>query len=148
VPGTAARSIRRENTMKPLVLLVVAVTGLAPPPPKANKPSNKDLIVGNWELVKTSQEGGIGSVVLHLEFTKDGKMLMRQVQGREKSLIYEAKYKVEGDKEDQMPYESITEGIDKKETLTIKTLTDKELVFEDPEGIVEEFRRLKDEDKK
>jgi uncharacterized protein (TIGR03066 family) len=91
---------------------------------------------------------GMGGQVLHLEFTKDGKMLMRQVQGTEKVLIYEAKYKVEGDKEDKMPYESITEGIDKKETLTIKKLTDKELVFEDPDGIVEEFKRLKDEDKK
>jgi hypothetical protein len=44
--------------MKLLVLLVVAAHGMAPPPPKVNKPSNKDLILGNWELVQTSQGGG------------------------------------------------------------------------------------------
>jgi uncharacterized protein (TIGR03066 family) len=111
------------------------------------KKSNKELIVGTWELVKTSQ-GDLGGVVLHLEFTKDGKMKMNRVEDKQKTPVYEAKYKIEGEKEDKLPYESITEGVDKKETLTIKKLTDKEMTFVDDDGIVEEFKRVKDEEKK
>ncbi|HEY2786876.1 MAG TPA: hypothetical protein VGJ05_18085 [Fimbriiglobus sp.] len=134
-----------------LTAIAIATAGYAAPPPKDEKKSNKDKIVGTWELVKTSQ-GDLGGQVLHLEFTKDGKMIMNRMNGKMKQLVYEAKYKVEGDKEDKMPYESITEGVDKKETLKIKKLTDKELVFEDDDGIVEEFSRVmdvkKDEKKK
>jgi uncharacterized protein (TIGR03066 family) len=131
-----------------LIAAAVAAAGIAAPPQKADeKKSNKDLIVGTWELVKTSQ-GDLGGQVLHLEFTKDGKMKMSAVQGKEKTLVYEAKYKVEGDKEDKLPYESITEGIDKKETLKIKKMTEDEMVFEDDDGIVEEFKRVKEEKKK
>jgi len=130
-----------------LTVLAFAAAGVAAPPPKADdKKSNKELIVGTWELAKTSQ-GDLGGQVLHLEFTKDGKMIMNSVRDKEKTLVYEAKYKVEGDKEDKLPYESITEGIDKKETLKIKKLTDDEMVFEDDDGIVEEFKRVKEEKK-
>jgi uncharacterized protein (TIGR03066 family) len=128
-----------------LTAVVFAAAGVAAPPPKADeKKSNKELIVGTWELVKTSQEGGVGGRVLHLEFTKEGKMIMRDVDGKEKTLVYEAKYKVEGEKEDKLPYESITEGVDKKETLKIKKMTEDEMVFEDDDGIVEEFKRVKE----
>ena len=133
-----------------LTVIAFASAGVAAPPPKADdKKSNKDLLVGTWHLVKSTQEGANTDQVLHLEFTKDGKMLMRHVQGKEKQLIYEAKYKIEGEKEDKMPYESITEGIDKKETLTIKKLTETELVVVDPDGLKEEFKRVvKKEEKK
>jgi len=130
-----------------LTALTFAAAGVAAPPPKADeKKSNKDLIVGTWALVKTSQ-GDLDGTVLHLEFTKEGKMIMRRVEGKEKTLVYEAKYKVEGEKEDKLPYESITEGVDKKETLKIKKMTEDEMVFEDDDGIVEEFKRVKDEKK-
>jgi uncharacterized protein (TIGR03066 family) len=131
-----------------LIAVVFAAAGVAAPPQKADeKKSNKDLILGTWVLVKTSDPAGFGDRVLHLEFKKDGKMIMNDIQGKEKTLVYEAKYKVEGDKEDKLPYESITEGIDKKETLKIKKLTEDEMVFEDDDGIVEEFKRVKEEKK-
>ncbi len=130
-----------------LTAIAFATAGVAAPPPKADeKKSNKEMILGTWKLEKTSQ-GDLGGAVMHLEFTKDGKMKMSTIQDKEKILVYEAKYKVEGDKEDKLPYESITEGIDKKETLKIKKLTEDELTFEDDDGIVEEFKRVKDEKK-
>jgi uncharacterized protein (TIGR03066 family) len=137
-----------------LTAVAFAATGAwAFPPQKSDekkteeKKSNKEMILGTWELVKTSS-GDLGGIVLQLEFTKDGKMKMNRVEDKQKTPVYEAKYKVEGEKEDKLPYESITEGVDKKETLTIKKLTDKELTFVDDDGIVEEFKRVKDEEKK
>jgi uncharacterized protein (TIGR03066 family) len=130
-----------------LVAVAFAAGTAVAQPAKDEKKPNKEMIVGTWELVKTSS-GDLGGVVLQLEFTKDGKMKMNRVEDKQKHLVYEAKYKIEGDKEDKLPYESITEGVDKKETLKIKKLTEKELLFEDDDGIVEEFKRLKDEEKK
>src|SRR4051812_44668989 len=110
--------------MKVLATVVVlAVSGAvlaAPPPPKADKKTNKELIVGTWEMVKSTNGVPGNGTVYHLEFTKDGKMTMSVVTGGNKRRQYEAKYKVEGDNEDKLPYESVTEGVDKKETLKIK----------------------------
>jgi uncharacterized protein (TIGR03066 family) len=131
-----------------LTAVAFASAGLAAPPKaEDDKKSNKTMIVGTWELKKTTQ-GDLGGQVLQLEFTKDGKMLMNALQGGKKQLVYEAKYKIEGDKEDKMPYESITEGVDKKETLKIKKLDEKFLTFEDDDGIIEEFERVKTDEKK
>jgi uncharacterized protein (TIGR03066 family) len=130
-----------------LAVITLTAAAVAAPQQKADdaKP-NKDVIVGTWELVKTTQ-GDLGGVVLRLEFTKDGKMIMRNVKVEKTSVMYEAKYKVTGDKGDKLDYESVTEGVDKKETLKIVKLTEKELVFEDDDKVVEEFKRVK-EDKK
>jgi len=131
-------------------LIAVAFAGglvAAPPPPKGDKKSNKDLIVGTWQMTKSHGEELPKEVVNQIEFTKDGKMFFRTIEGTEKHLQYEAKYKLEGEKEDRMPYESITEGVDHKETSKILKLTEDEFAIEDPDGVVEEFKRVKDEKK-
>jgi uncharacterized protein (TIGR03066 family) len=120
----------------------------APPPPKVDKKKNEDLIVGTWEMTKSTGNGLPKEAVYHIEFTKDGKMFFRIVQGETKHLQYEARYKLEGDKQDRMPYESITPGFDHKETSKILKLTEDEFAIEDPEGVVEEFKRVKVEKKK
>jgi uncharacterized protein (TIGR03066 family) len=136
--------------MKPVIgLIAVAVVGsaiAAPPPPKVQKKKNEDLIVGTWEMVK-STSGVPTGVVYQIEFTKDGKMFFRIVQGGNARLSYEARYKLEGDGQDRMPYESITPGFDHKETSKIVKLTEDEFAIEDPQGIVEEFKRVKPEQK-
>ena len=136
--------------MKPFAgLLAVAFVGgviAAPPPPAPKKKKNEDLIVGTWEMVKSTSGLPTGAVY-EIEFTKDGKMFFRVVQGGVKRLSYEARYKLEGEAQDRMPYESITPGFDHKETSKIIKLTEDEFAIEDPEGIVEEFKRVKGEKK-
>jgi uncharacterized protein (TIGR03066 family) len=136
--------------MKPLLGLFVAglfgAATAAPPPPKVAKKKNEDLIVGTWEMVKSTNGLPTGATN-QIEFTKDGKMFFRVVQGENSRLSYEARYKLEGDNQDRMPYESITPGFDHKETSKIVKLTEDEFAIEDPEGVVEEFKRVKAEKK-
>jgi uncharacterized protein (TIGR03066 family) len=130
-------------------LLAAAFVGglvAAPPPPPVKKKKNEDLIVGTWEMVK-STSGLPAQAVYQIELTKDGKMFFRIVQGGTKRLSYEARYKLEGENQDRMPYESITPGFDHKETSKITKLTEDEFAIEDPKGIVEEFKRAKEEKK-
>jgi uncharacterized protein (TIGR03066 family) len=85
--------------------------------------TNKDKIVGVWELTK-GDAAPVGSTV---EFTKDGKMLVNVKDG-DKTVKHEGTYTIDKD--------SITsvlkiDGQETKSTVTIKKLTDKELVVEE-----------------
>ena len=57
----------------------------------------------------------------------------------ERTSKYEGTYKLDKDKID---YEVSLNGNKKAEILTIKTVTDDELSVTDPDGIVEEFKRV------
>ena len=94
------------------------------PEPKPQA-TNKDKIVGTWEVAK-SDEIPPGTV---FEFTKDGKMKMSmKMEG--KTVEMEGTYEVEGE-----TLKSVGKGPDGKEdknTDTIVKLTDTELVIKNP----------------
>jgi uncharacterized protein (TIGR03066 family) len=101
------------------------------------KPDNKTLIVGVWELTKTG-EGGNPPVGTTMEFTKDGKMKMTgKTKGKE--FVFNGTYVVEGNK---LIGTMKTSDREEKGDLTIKKLTDKELVTNDGARVLE-FKRKK-----
>jgi uncharacterized protein (TIGR03066 family) len=109
-------------------------SGRTPEPGKVA--SNKDKIVGTWEVTK-SKDVPPGAT---LEFTKDGKLKMKATVEGER-VTMEAAYTVDGDK-----ITVVTKAPDGKEvraTATITKLTDTELVTKDEKGETDEFKRKK-----
>lgn len=97
-------------------------------------------VIGTWKLVRSSK-GSEQQVRLEVEFTASGKMLIRQAARNGAPMVLaEGKYKV---KDGSIPYTVSTNGVERGETLTIKKLTATELIVEDPDGIREEFERVK-----
>ncbi len=110
---------------------------LAGPSPAADKDakSNKDKIVGVWEL--TRSEDGSAPIGALVEFTKDGKMIVT-VKSGDKTDKIEGTYSIDKD--------MITSSIkvkdeDKKNTVTIKKLTDKDFVVVNKDGKADEFKK-------
>jgi uncharacterized protein (TIGR03066 family) len=112
----------------------------------AKEESNKEKLIGVWEITKGTAVPQGGTV----EFTKDGKMKMTaEVRGKKQTM--EAKYVVDGDKftmtllgPNGKPLAG-PDGKEFKETITITKLTDKVLVTKDPKGEVAEFKKKKKE---
>lgn len=108
--------------------------------------SNKDKILGVWELTKASGDNPPGTTA---EFTKDGKLkLTAKVQGKEMTM--NAEYSLDGDKltqtmlgPDGKPMKGGREGKEMKETMTIVKLTDTELVTKDSKDKIDEFKKKK-----
>ena len=99
------------------------------------KADNAALIVGTWEVSKADKGTvAVGSVV---EFTKDGKM---KIDDKEKDRKLEGTYKVDGDK---FTFTVKVEGEERKKTITIKKISDKELSTADELGKNVEFTRKK-----
>ena len=120
-----------------------ALTAAAPVP---KEKTNAEKLVGVWKLVKFQGEDppGGGATV---EFTKNGKMIITLETDGQK-IEMKGTYKLVG--EDKIDYKVALpeDGGDKSEVLTIKKLTDDELVTTDPEDVKEEFKRVKAEKKK
>lgn len=87
---------------------------------KKKEPTNKEKIVGTWELVQTAGAMPVGSTI---EFTKDGKV--KVLQKRKGAEPEEASYVVEGD----MIQFLTSEGKPADKRKIIK-LSDKELVLD------------------
>jgi uncharacterized protein (TIGR03066 family) len=97
-------------------------------------PSNKDKILGAWEVAKSEQVPKGSS----LEFLKDGKVTMIVKEGKTETKMG-GTYTVEGDK-----VTIITKGRDGKEhkdPATIVKLTDTELVTRDDKGKTDEYKK-------
>ena len=124
------------NTLRLLVagVMVVALTAGAR---AEKKPDNAKLLVGSWEAVKADKGTlPVGSVVT---FGKDGKMKVA-MKVEDKEMSHEGTYKVDGDKF------TITMKHDDKEekmTITIKKISETELVSTNDKGGVVEFKRKK-----
>jgi len=118
------------------VFAILGVQITAAPVPKAVK-TTAEKIVGKWDLVKSSNGLAEGTKCV-VELTKDGKMSIAMEFG-ERTSKYEGTYKLDKDKID---YEVSLNGVKKAEILTIKTVSDDELAVTDPDGIVEEFKRV------
>ena len=95
------------------------------------------LIVGKWECTKADPESlPVGAVV---EFTKDGKMKVIVKMG-DMEMTIEGTYKVEKDK---FTFALKMGDQEHKDTITIKKISDKEMVTENPEGKKVELARKK-----
>jgi uncharacterized protein (TIGR03066 family) len=122
----------------------IALTVTAAPVPQDKRKTTSEKLVGTWELVKNSN-GNIDGVTVYVELSKDGKMAVKYApkeKGAETTTL-KGKYKVvEGDKIDY----TIDDGMGgtRTEVLTIKKLTDDELVTVDPDKIQEDFKRVKE----
>lgn len=114
----------------------------APKPTDGSKPtnpsnvemSNKDKIVGVWEIVR----GGKLPPGTTFEFTKDGKMKVA-MKVQDKTMNMEGTYTVEGDKLKNAG--KGPDGKEQKETDTIVKLTDTELVLKDEHKTTIEFKK-------
>ena len=134
--------MRRMIAIGLCAFLIVPIGALiAAPVPKPVK-TTADKIVGKWNLVKSSNGLAEGTKCV-VELTKDGKMTISMTIGGGTSL-YEGTYKLDKDKIDyEVSLGGRKLGGNKKaEILTIKTVADDELAVTDPDGIVEEFKRI------
>lgn len=120
--------------------LCLTLAATAAPVPKERAEAEK--VVGTWKLVRSSNSPDGLTVDLTLELTPGGKLVIRQSSGKGPVAVYEGEYKVV---KDQIPYvvKYGNGAPDKKETLTIKKLTETELHVVDPDGIQEDFERVK-----
>ena len=127
------------NTLRLLSLatMVCVLTVGARAEDKTEKPDNAKLIVGKWEVTKADKEMPVGAVI---EFGKDGTMkITAKTGGKEQSV--DAVYKVEGD---QVQFTlKLPDREEKKEPLTIKKLSEEELVLDMEKGRSVEFKRVK-----
>lgn len=123
------------------VLLLGACASSAAPIPKERVEAEK--VVGTWKMTLGAQ--GQTDVNLEIEFQQGGKMTIRQAFRGGQTSVYVGSYRVIGN---ELPYEVRQNGRVKKETLTIKKLTADELIIVDPDGLKEEFVRVKKDEKK
>jgi len=117
---------------------VLCALFVAAPVPKERTEAEK--VVGTWKLIRHSGIPG-GLPDLTIELTQGGKMTIRNTAGKGPAIVYEGEYKVV---KDQLSYSVMSpDHGDKKETLTIKKLTETELQVVDPDGVREDFERVK-----
>lgn len=124
-----------------LVALLACATTSGAPVPKERADAEK--VVGTWKMTLGAQ--GQTDVNLQLDFYQSGKMTIRQTLSNGQLSVYEGSYRVIGN---ELPYDVRQGTRVKKETLTITKLTATELVIVDPDGLKEEFVRVKKDEKK
>lgn len=120
------------------VLVAVAAAGADD---KADKVDGKKL-VGRWEASGgKAVEQGIGGT---LEFFKDGKLTLLMRKGELKKEAT-GTYKLDGRK---LTLTLESGGKQKTEDVTVTELTDASLKLKDSRDLIDEFKRVKDKDKK
>lgn len=114
----------------------LSTTAIAAPVPK-DPPKNEKLLIGVWHMTfsETPRPEGVRAIV---EFTADGKIELR-VEFAGQNVVRKGTYKVEGDK---IHYTLSTDTGERKETLVIKSIAEKEILVEDPKGKRETLERL------
>jgi uncharacterized protein (TIGR03066 family) len=117
-------------------IALCACAASAAPIPKERADAEK--VVGVWKMTLDAQGGT--NTNLELEFHQGGKMAIRQVAPNGQVSVYVGSYRVVGN---ELPYEVKQGTFVKAETLTIKKLTADELIVVDPDGLKEEFVRVK-----
>jgi uncharacterized protein (TIGR03066 family) len=123
------------NALRLLVagfVVVALTTGV-----RAEKKDNAKQLMGSWEVTKADPGTlPVGAVV---EFGKDGKMkTVGKMDGKE--ISHDGTYKLDGDKFTIVMKEGDKEH---KMVITIKKISDTELVTANEEGKVVEFKRKK-----
>ena len=118
-----------------LAVVMAVAAGAAAPEKKDEKKFDSGKLLGKWE--PKDLPAGIKVTV---EFAKDGKLLLIYDE-RGKAQKSEGTYKLDGDKLSVV----LKKGDkDEKETMTVKKLTDTELVTTDEKGKEETLMKLKE----
>ena len=112
--------------------------GLAPAAPVPKERADAEKVVGTWKMTLDSR--GQATTDVELDFHQSGKMVIRQCLSNGQFSLYEGTYRVVGT---ELPYDVKQGDRVKAETLTIKKLTADELILIDPDGLKEEFVRVK-----
>ena len=122
-----------------LAVLLLAGSAAAAQVPKENpKPTAAEKLVGVWTLVASSDKLPDGTEVT-VEFTADGALVLRVSVGKAVNSVSRGTFKAEADK---IHYSIDGGGGQRKETLTVKSVTADTLVLVDPDKKREEFRRV------
>jgi uncharacterized protein (TIGR03066 family) len=116
-----------------LALTAVLVVGLTAIRADDKKDDKKAQIVGVWEPTKGEAPKGTT-----LEFTKDGKLKIT-IDAEGKKVTIEGTYELDGDS--LKTNLKGPDGKERKETMKIKSLSDKELKTEDEKGKIDEFKK-------
>src|SRR5262245_56404390 len=151
MPSTAvAVDYRHRRCLMRLLLAslatICALTAGAHSAPAPKDKTTGEKLLGTWKLVRSGQPIPEGTTYF-VEFTKDGKMSLR-IQSTRKEVeetVLKGTYKLDSDEIDYT--RDLPDGGKKQEVLTIRKLTENELVTTDPDDIKEEFERVKDEKK-
>ena len=134
-----------------LVSLIVSVASAAPADDPKDKAAAQKL-VGTWQLTANSRSTpeDLAAKTVTVEFTKDGKIVVRHVPKPKDNgaapIVLKGTYKLEKSKIDYKIDDGA--GRERAEILTITRLTDDELATTDPEGVKEEFKKVKKDEKK
>jgi uncharacterized protein (TIGR03066 family) len=123
------------NALRLMLATAVAVTLAAGvrAEDKDEKKDNAKLLVGTWEVTKSFDKGPpVGATV---EFTQDGKVKVK-AKVDDKDLQREGTYKVDGAK-----LTLVMKDKESKTILSIKKLSDKELVTENDDKKSVELKR-------
>ena len=122
----------------PAVVLLFGSALAAPVPKEKPKLTTAEKLVGVWKLAVTDAKLPDGTVVT-VEFTADGALVLRMSIDKTANSVSRGTFKADADK---IHYTIESAGGERKETLTVKTLTDDTLVVVDPDKKREEFRRV------
>jgi uncharacterized protein (TIGR03066 family) len=115
-----------------LALAIVGFAGSSLIGQEKKEKSNKEKLVGVWEVTKSASGIPAGAV---FEFTKDGKLKI-SFKADGKDVNVEGTYTVDGD-----TISSAGPKGEKPDKNKIKKLTDTELITEDEKGKVDEFKK-------
>lgn len=121
-----------------LAVLLLTGSAAAQGPKEAPKPTTAEKLVGVWTLVMSSDKLPDGAEVT-VEFTADGALVLRVSVGKAVNSVSRGKFKAETEK---IHYSIDSGGGERKETLTVKSLTADTLILVDPDKKQEEFRRV------
>jgi uncharacterized protein (TIGR03066 family) len=132
--------------MRLLTICLIAICGVVSAAPAPKDKTTGQKLVGKWQLVKSDQPLP-EAVTYFIEFTKDGKLSLTIVPKNKDAVSTAMKgtYKLDDEKIDYTL--ELANGGQKTEILTIKKLTETDLVTTDPDNIKEEFERVKAEEK-
>ncbi len=120
-----------------MLLVALAVCpAVAAPIPKER--AEAERVIGTWKMTLGAQ--GQTDTNLELDFYPGGKMVIRQAAPNGFTSIYEGSYRLRGN---QLPYDVKQGAVRKSETLTVKKLTATVLIVVDPDGLKEEFVRVR-----
>jgi uncharacterized protein (TIGR03066 family) len=126
--------------------LVAGAAAAAPADDPADKAAAQKL-VGTWRLTAHSKATGeeMAARTVTVEFTRDGKMVVRHVPKPKDNgaapIVLKGTYKLAKGKIDYTIGDG--QGLERGEVLTIDKLTDEVLATTDPEGIKEEFKKVR-----
>jgi uncharacterized protein (TIGR03066 family) len=140
--GVITRSQRKN--MNRIAFAMIALATLAhfqlqaEPIKKPKEKTTVEKVVGKWKLTKAN---GTETNDVFVEFDKDGKMTISMGAG-DCIQKYSGKYTV--GKDESIDYEVSIGDAKKSEILKIKKLTEEEMKTEDPDGVLEEFERVKE----